>query len=51
MVTYNKADGTGGLDASIRFEDEHARPEVKTQSNHAMQSILILCHAEHRREL
>ncbi|KAF8175929.1 heme peroxidase [Mycena galopus ATCC 62051] len=27
MATYNSTDGTGGLDASIRFAEEQARPE------------------------
>ncbi|KAF7345939.1 Peroxidase [Mycena venus] len=27
MATYNVADGTGGMDASIRFSEEQARPE------------------------
>jgi hypothetical protein len=29
MVTRNVTDGTGGLDASIRFDVEQARPEVR----------------------
>ncbi|KAJ7658397.1 heme peroxidase [Mycena polygramma] len=28
MATHNTADGTGGLDASIRFDEEQARAEV-----------------------
>ena len=28
VATYNVEDGTGGLDASIRFEEEQQRPEV-----------------------
>ncbi|KAJ7084921.1 hypothetical protein C8R44DRAFT_894031 [Mycena epipterygia] len=27
MATHNITDGTGGLDASIRFTEEQARPE------------------------
>ncbi|KAF7328171.1 Peroxidase [Mycena venus] len=27
MATHNVADGTGGMDASIRFDEEQARPE------------------------
>jgi hypothetical protein len=29
MATYNVADGTGGLDASIRFLEETSRSEVR----------------------
>ncbi|KAJ7658392.1 heme peroxidase [Mycena polygramma] len=29
MATHNIADGTGGLDASIRFDEEQARAEVR----------------------
>ncbi|KAF7341539.1 Peroxidase [Mycena venus] len=28
MATHNSTDGTGGMDASIRFDEEQARPEV-----------------------
>jgi hypothetical protein len=28
MATHNVEDGTGGLDASIRFQEEQSRPEV-----------------------
>ncbi|KAK7039862.1 hypothetical protein R3P38DRAFT_3468987 [Favolaschia claudopus] len=28
MATHNIADGTGGLDASIRFDEERLRPEA-----------------------
>ncbi|KAJ7050671.1 heme peroxidase [Mycena amicta] len=27
MATHNRTDGTGGMDASIRFDEEQARPE------------------------
>lgn len=39
MATCNSADGTGGLDASIRFAEEQARAEVRrlnTQSGLAL---------------
>ncbi|KAJ6559723.1 heme peroxidase [Mycena capillaripes] len=29
MATHNSTDGTGGMDASIRFTEEQARPEVR----------------------
>jgi hypothetical protein len=29
MATHNNADGTGGMDASIRFPEEQARAEVR----------------------
>ncbi|KAF8189461.1 heme peroxidase [Mycena galopus ATCC 62051] len=33
MATHNSTDGTGGLDASIRFAEEQARPEVIRKSS------------------
>jgi hypothetical protein len=49
MATYNTTDGTGGMDASIRFAAERARSEVRCASARTAINIEELIFSVERR--
>jgi hypothetical protein len=51
MATYNVAEGTGGLDGSIRFAEEQARPEVSFLTPATVSSVLKNVSSSHPRTL